>query len=305
MGMHYTRLIFILILCIPYLVYSKSIDLKIQSPSRYQGGSCVIGATLELPDTLLSQKLVILLSGSGANDRNGSKVNNLYKQVAQNLSSQGIASLRYDKRTSIKGCNKQIKDFTNFSPYIFMDDIENVLKFVKLNVYTRNFTPMLMGHSQAVNFALEVLVRSGVSYSSSVILWAGLAKYDIAQTVIRQLGNRSDAVEYFKRLNNNQVPKSEKFMGAYTRFWKEWIQITKMSSTVASKYLGNALLVQGQNDWNVTREDFNKLCYSLSNASTVECKLFKGLDHCLSKSNCLMVDKAAINYISKWVKENR
>lgn len=89
-------------------------------------GNSVLCGTLTIPDTLKSYPLVILVSGSGAQDRNeeiaGHKT---FMVIADYLTRNGIAVFRYDDR----GIAESKGDFANSTTYDFMTDAEAVLNY--------------------------------------------------------------------------------------------------------------------------------------------------------------------------------
>lgn len=106
----------------------------------------IIDGTLVTP-TSKTNTLAIIIAGSGPIDRDGNqnfmKTNNL-KKLAENLSKNGIATFRYDKRTV-----KQIRK-GNIDPNIKFDDFINdaiavVGYFKKQNSYDKIY---IIGHSQ-------------------------------------------------------------------------------------------------------------------------------------------------------------
>ncbi len=106
----------------------------------------IIDGTLVTP-TSKTNTLAIIIAGSGPTDRDGNqnfmKTNNL-KKLAENLSKNGIATFRYDKRTV-----KQIRK-GNIDPNIKFDDFINdaiavVGYFKKQNSYDKIY---IIGHSQ-------------------------------------------------------------------------------------------------------------------------------------------------------------
>ena len=68
-----------------------------------------IDGTLMLPEIKQNIPVVLIIAGSGPTDRNGnneSMENNAYKYLAEALSKNGIASVRYDKRGIARSQNQ-------------------------------------------------------------------------------------------------------------------------------------------------------------------------------------------------------
>src|SRR5579871_2017164 len=125
-------------------------NLFIEKTFSVSFNGCNIEGTLLAPDkNLKQQKLAIIVAGSGPTDRNGNSIlgvsANSYKMIAEELSKQGIASFRYDKR----GIGKSIpKNFTEsnlvFEDYI--NDIIAIFDYLQDSLGYKNF--YLIGHSE-------------------------------------------------------------------------------------------------------------------------------------------------------------
>jgi pimeloyl-ACP methyl ester carboxylesterase len=99
---------------------------ELERQITFQGaGGVMLQGTLVVPDGPGRFPAVLLLPGSGATDRNGDQVGHklgLLKSVADALATQGVASLRYDKRgvsstAPIPSDPDQAKAFLRWSSY--------------------------------------------------------------------------------------------------------------------------------------------------------------------------------------------
>ena len=104
-----------------------------------------LAGTLTVPENCESCKAVVLISGSGAQDRNSEIFNHqLFKVVADFLSSNNIAVLRFDER----GVGESEGKFTGATTYNFVDDVEAGVSFL---LEQNHFQPTqigLYGHSE-------------------------------------------------------------------------------------------------------------------------------------------------------------
>ena len=107
----------------------------------------LIDGTLLIPNEIEKPNLVIIIGGSGPTDRNGNQSslkNNSLKKLAEELSSNKIATFRYDKRIV-----KQIKQ-GNIDRNIMFDDFVtdaiSVLNYFKKNHSFNHI--FILGHSQ-------------------------------------------------------------------------------------------------------------------------------------------------------------
>ncbi len=108
-----------------------------------------LAGTLTIPKDLQDlDKAVILVAGSGPTDRDGSsaalpiKIDTL-KQIAEYLSSQGIRTLRYDKRGI--GASKGF-DLNSMTFAAFKDDLLEVIDYVQDSLDLDSEDIYLLGH---------------------------------------------------------------------------------------------------------------------------------------------------------------
>jgi len=124
------------------------------NPSSYAETATTIGsgdwtlpATLTLPSGTGSVPAVVLVHGSGSNDRDGTVgANKPLKDLATGLASRGIAVLRYDKRTRVH--RARVAALTNLT--VHQEVIEDVLDAVKaLRAHSRVAPArvFVLGHS--------------------------------------------------------------------------------------------------------------------------------------------------------------
>jgi len=113
-----------------------------------ENDSVNIGGTLTLPKEKQTDRLVIMISGSGAQDRDESlqPITDFkpFASLADSLTVAGIATFRYDDR----GVGKSTGNFDNATLSILADDVEAIIK-----EFTDSRGPnfdeiILLGHSQ-------------------------------------------------------------------------------------------------------------------------------------------------------------
>ena len=87
----------------PLVAPFDSVHLE-ESPIEVVSGNYKLPGTLTRPKGKTHLPIVILVHGSGPQDRDGSiGPNKIYRDIAWGLAAQGIAVLRYDKRTYVYG----------------------------------------------------------------------------------------------------------------------------------------------------------------------------------------------------------
>ena len=110
-----------------------------------KNGDVNIGGTLVLPATEAKNPLVILISGSGIQDRDETIVGfKPFKVIADSLAGEGIASFRYDDR----GTGHSTGVFSDATIDTLVSDIDAVIEYFK-NEAPHPFSEfILLGHSQ-------------------------------------------------------------------------------------------------------------------------------------------------------------
>ena len=149
--------------------------------------NCIWGklsATLSTPDTATDTALLIV-AGSGPTDRNGNSGAGLntfcYKLLADDITAQGYAVLRYDKRGI--GLSRLPAETTEeeilFTDYI--DDARRCVEYLRTEGYKR---VVIAGHSEGGTIALHLAAEPD-TVDAAVLLCA--PGYPIDTILIKQL----------------------------------------------------------------------------------------------------------------------
>ncbi|MES9905066.1 MAG: alpha/beta hydrolase, partial [Sedimenticola sp.] len=115
---------------------------------QVEGGT--LHGVLQLPTEIKPSHVVIIISGSGATDRDGNNpltggYNNSLKQLAESLAANGIASVRYDKR----GVGKSAQAITGEEHLCFDTYVEDAVLWGEKLRKDRRFTHVsIIGHSE-------------------------------------------------------------------------------------------------------------------------------------------------------------
>lgn len=108
--------------------------------------SVTIGGTLTWPKDQQSDELVIIISGSGAQNRNGKlPITNFkpYQALANSLTLNGISTFRYDDR----GVGQSSGNFAETSLSMLVSDVETIINYFR-NSTSHSFSEItLLGHS--------------------------------------------------------------------------------------------------------------------------------------------------------------
>ncbi len=114
-----------------------------------------LAGTITLPDTKRKYPAVIMISGSGAQDRDEMIFEHRpFHVIADHLARNGIASLRFDDR----GTAKSEGDFSAGTTYDFATDVSAAVKYLKTRKEIKQIG--LLGHSEGGIIAPIVASRS-------------------------------------------------------------------------------------------------------------------------------------------------
>jgi len=181
---------------------TKDIDLIIKT------GNIQIGGTLTVPTKPKTSSLVILLSGSGDQDRDetleGFKI---MKIIAEHLASQGIASFRYDDR----GVGESTGDFVNSTIEDHSKDLEDIMEYFKTSKKHSFHDFTLFGHSQGGILAGKVAVRNT---SVKKVILMGAPAVPLIEVVTYQVRQEYKDVNLPKSLIEADVSAHNKLMRA-------------------------------------------------------------------------------------------
>lgn len=138
--------------------------------------------TLTLPDGASNVPAVVLVSSYGQQDRNGTIAGHpLFTQIAENLSSNGIAVLRIDDR----GTAKTSGVYENANMEDFADDAIRAVQVLKIIQGINPKKIGLMGHGEGAAVAALAAVKSkDIAY---IISLAGLASTDFVTKTITKV----------------------------------------------------------------------------------------------------------------------
>jgi len=245
--------------------------------------------TLTLPKSAGPFRAVVLVHGSGPNDRDESLgANKPFRDLAQGLASRGIASLRYEKRTkhaphSLKGAFDQDDEVTF-----------DARAAVSLLTTRSEIDPhiVLVGHSQGASMAPRI-ARSDPRIVAIAMLAADSRPYEtllldqwrylqsvqgvepaIAATkleeirlqfrAVRAQGDDGDLLE----VAGSKAPR---------RYWRDLI--THRADEIARELSIPMLIAQGARDYQVTLEDFAGFRKALDGRANVTFRVYPSLNH--------------------------
>ena len=159
-------------------------------------GEIDIAGTLVLPGEANQTKIVILLSGSGAQNRDSEIMGfKPFADIAEHLKSQGISSFRFDDRQT----GRSSGNFSDASLSTLASDVNAIIQFLQDSVGTQFEEIVLLGHSQGGIVATEVARTSSevdqlILMASPAVSMVRILRYQVRRAY-EQIGLSSETIE--------------------------------------------------------------------------------------------------------------
>lgn len=243
-----------------------------------------LAGTLTLPDGATSARVpgVLLLQGSGPTDRDGNQPPNLrsdlLRQIAEGLTQQGIATLRFDKRgmhANAAGLPAAQEDYAAFFGWNrFVDDAFAAYGFLRSQEAVDIRKTALFGHSEGGLIALDLAARLKGNEAPAALVLAATAGRPldavIREQIERQLGEQqaTPAQRRFFLSANDRIVRTIRDTGSIPEdvppglapfypvylgpFWQSVFRLEP--AALARSYGAPVLLLQGEADLQVSAE---------------------------------------------------
>lgn len=283
-----------------------------------------VPGTLTLPKGEGPFPAVVLVHGSGPQDRDETiGPNKPFRDLAWGLASQGIAVLRYDKRTRTHP-NQFAGKFT-----VKEEVTDDAIAAIALLRQTPSINPdklFLLGHS--LGGMLAPRIAQAEPSLAGIIILAGNTRpfedlYVIQTEYLARLDDKvtdreKQTIATFKkqvdRIKDRDLakePETELLLGAPPAYW---LDLRSYRQTKVAEELKKPILVlQGERDYQVTLEDFRGWQKALGDRKNATLKTYPNLNHLFmpgeGKGNpneyqiANHVDEAVINDIAAWIKQ--
>lgn len=245
--------------------------------------------TLTLPEGNGPFPAVVLVHGSGPNDRDETiGPNKPFRDIAQGLASQGIAVLRYDKRTKVYQMEVvRDQDFTAQEETV--DDAVAAVEFLRQQPQIDSRKIFVAGHSLGGYLAPRIGMAG--DNIAGMIIMAGLTR-PLEDVMLEQtryilesdgslsaddLAKISDIQKQVAAVKALTSQSTEPVLGGPAAYW---LDLKDYRPTDLARGLKMPLLiVQGERDYQVTMQDFQNWQDALSGQANVALKSYPGLNH--------------------------
>ena len=238
-----------------------------------------LSGTLTIPAAGKLSPAVVLVHGSGPNDRDesvgGSK---LFRDLAEGLASSGIAVLRYDKRTKTYGQRMAARNITLQEETV--DDAVAAAAWLGGQREIDDKRVFVLGHSLG-GYALPRIARRATNVAGLIVL-AGSTRplEDVIVEQTEYLGAPAATLEKM-RADAERVrrikPGAEPVLGVPASYWLDLKGYDPARE--AADLRVPILVLQGERDYQVTMRDFANWKAALGQRQDVRFRSFPALNH--------------------------
>jgi pimeloyl-ACP methyl ester carboxylesterase len=259
--------ILLLIALSPLSLFSQKI---IQEEFPLKNGEIALSGTFSYPETQIKIPLAIFIHGSGNIDRNGNQAGvgikaNYIKTLADSLNNRGIAFYRYDKRTATLS---NLDKLGNITLMDFVGDAKIAIDHFKND--PRISALFLIGHSQGSLVGMLSVTPEIKGYISI----AGPGQ-SVNKTMVEQLNNQNPDLAKLAWAHITELMTTDTivsvdpflmqlFAPQNQKFLKSWMVLDPVEEI--KKITIPILLLNGEEDLQVTDKDFQKLKEAQPNA---------------------------------------
>lgn len=281
-------------------------------------GSDAIAGLITYPKNQTNPPVVILISGSGPQDRNSMIGPNVpFQDLAHGLAAKGIATIRYDDRYYHDASLYQEVTIEEE----MLDDVSGAIELARtLDIDPDNI--FLIGHSLGGMMIPKLLsdhpeVAGGIAMAGSprplqeIMRDQQLAQMEsqgASDKQMEQLNQQMDSVNQI--IQEIDTPKGADILGVPDRYW---LSLREAAAPNHTRFTQPALILQGGKDFQVSAEvDYPAWQELFQDRSDVSFQLFDNLNHLFMPSltgdateymTPQTVAPEVIDAISSWIEQ--
>lgn len=246
-----------------------------ESPIEVTTGNYKLPGILTRPKGKAHLPIVILVHGSGPQDRDGSiGPNKIYRDIAWGLAAKGIAVLRYDKRTYVYGKSSVPEDKEITPDEEVVEDAVSACQLAASLPFIDKRKVFLAGHS--LGGLLAPLIATRCPSVTGLILLAAPSRPqdDILKEQIRYLGSLNGNTD--EKLLAQQY---QQIKAAAPQIY--WDYLDKYAPVMTACSLSIPMLfLQGERDYQVTMQDFAMWKLGMFGKTNATFQSYPTLNHC-------------------------
>ncbi|WP_068775252.1 alpha/beta fold hydrolase [Paenibacillus sp. FJAT-26967] len=295
-------------------------------------GKLALPGTLTLPSTAGPHPVIVLVHGSGSNDRDETMGSSkLFRDLSVGLAAQGIGTLRYEKVTREHPFKSQKPDFT-----VQDETVNDAVYAINMLAQTEGIDPRqiyVAGHSQGGMLVPRIIESDKENHIAGAVVLAGptnsiedvvleQSKYQLK--IAKELGTDTAALEQQVTFWESQVKliKDPKYsttnlpaeLQLGNTYW--WMDFRNYSaSAIAKNQKTPMLILQGDNDSQVLSYHLDKWKEALKERTNVQYKMYPKVNHVFTEydqkstgaeySLPANAPEVLIHDIADWVKKSK
>ncbi|HIH28384.1 MAG TPA: alpha/beta fold hydrolase, partial [Thermoplasmata archaeon] len=243
-------------------------------------------ATLTIPNGAGPFPAVILVHGSGPNDRDESiGPNKPFKDIAWGLASRGVVVLRYEKRTlqyadefaQLVNFTVQAETIADAVAGINLLAASSVVDASKIFVLGHSLGGMLAPRIALQNNKVKGLIFLAAPTRHLEDLILEQARYLTAISGLNQSAQLAELEQQVMKVKNLSMNETESVFGVPKSYWVDLAAYTPMDT---AQLLDLPLFIlQGERDYQVTMVDYVRWNETFSNDPLVTLKTYPSLNH--------------------------
>jgi uncharacterized protein len=239
-------------------------------------GEYKLPGTITIPNGNGPFPAAILVQGSGPQDRDETiGPNHPFADLADGLSSRGIAVLRYDKRTILHSAG-----VANVDDEV-IDDAVAAVQMLRARADVKRDQIFVIGHSLGAMLAPEIAKKASPVAGIVLMAPAGRKLPAVIVQQVRFLGAPPEKLAEIEReadeVSAHKMPGSQNFLGAPASYYYD---LDARDEVAIARSLGVPILIlHGGRDYQVIDEDIRHWQDGLKGAARVKVETFPALNH--------------------------